>query len=137
MFQLADECQNSHPRVANIIRSDFYVDDLLTGSDSIEELKDIIKGIKHILEKGCFPLRKRISNGQTVFDSFTKEHPAILYRKHPLTPLILENEHHRLLHGGAQLILASVRERFWPTSGRNLAKHVVRTCTRCKPTYNG
>ncbi|XP_050315300.1 uncharacterized protein LOC126749647 [Anthonomus grandis grandis] len=30
-----------------------------------------------------------------------------------------------------QLLLASVRDRFWPTSGRNLAKQVVKQCARC------
>ncbi|XP_026476051.1 uncharacterized protein LOC113381316 [Ctenocephalides felis] len=58
--------------------------------------------------------------------SFDKIHPIILCPKHKLTTLILHQEHHRLLHCGAQQLLASIRERFWPISGRNACKEIIR-----------
>lgn len=36
-----------------------------------------------------------------------------------------------LLHPGPQLLLSSIRERFWPVAGRNLARSVTRKCLRC------
>ncbi|XP_050312840.1 uncharacterized protein LOC126747925 [Anthonomus grandis grandis] len=63
--------------------------------------------------------------------NYEKRHPAILPGRHVLSKLIVTYEHIRLLHAGPQLLLASVRDRFWPTSGRNLAKQVVKQCTRC------
>lgn len=63
--------------------------------------------------------------------NFRKKHPLLLAERHLLTKLIFESEHRRLLHAGPQLLLASVRERYWPIGGRNLAKTVVHKCVTC------
>lgn len=63
--------------------------------------------------------------------SFDKKHQIILPASHRLTELILQEEHKRLLHCGAQNLLASVRERFWPISGRNACKKIIRSCITC------
>lgn len=62
LFELANECENSDPEIAEIIRSDFYVDDLLTGSDSMSHIQKICLGVSMVLRKGCFELRKWHSN---------------------------------------------------------------------------
>lgn len=41
-----------------IINNDFYVDDMITGSDSIEHILRLCHKTKKVLESGCFPLRK-------------------------------------------------------------------------------
>lgn len=64
------------------------------------------------------------------FDDW-KKHPAVLPSNHHLSYLIAENEHKRLLHAGPQLLLASLRDRYWFISGRNLAKKIVHKCIRC------
>ncbi|XP_062558087.1 uncharacterized protein LOC134222963 [Armigeres subalbatus] len=60
-----------------------------------------------------------------------RRHPMILDSHHPLTKLILIDYHHRLLHGGPLLMIACVRERFWPLSVRNLARRILHECIRC------
>ncbi|KAK9681010.1 hypothetical protein QE152_g38639 [Popillia japonica] len=35
------------------------------------------------------------------------------------------------MHAGPQHLLASIRESYWPISGRNLAKQVSRSCVQC------
>lgn len=62
---------------------------------------------------------------------FEKKHPIVLDSRHHFTKLLFEYEHNRLLHAGPQLLLSSVREQFWPISGRNLARATVRKCLRC------
>lgn len=62
---------------------------------------------------------------------YNKIHPVILSSKHHLTELLFLNEHLRLLHAGPQLTLASLRERYWPIRGRNLAKKIVHRCVTC------
>ncbi|XP_047992482.1 uncharacterized protein LOC125231164 [Leguminivora glycinivorella] len=62
---------------------------------------------------------------------YNKKHPMILNAKHQLAKLIMRHEHLRLFHGGPQLLLASVRELFWPVGGRNLARSVVQKCVVC------
>ncbi|XP_011161336.1 uncharacterized protein LOC105196885 [Solenopsis invicta] len=53
---------------------------------------------------------------------FDKKHPMILAAKHPLTKLIFEDEHKRLLHLGPQALLLQIREKYWPIAGRNLTR---------------
>ncbi|XP_062703843.1 uncharacterized protein LOC134286271 [Aedes albopictus] len=60
-----------------------------------------------------------------------RRHPMILDSRHPLTRLILLDYHHRLLHGGPQLMIACVREKFWPLSVRNLARKIMHECMKC------
>lgn len=63
--------------------------------------------------------------------SFDQKHQIILPASHRLTELILHGEHKRLMHCGAQNLLSSVRERFWPVAGRNACKKVIRGCVIC------
>ncbi|XP_055524492.1 uncharacterized protein LOC129718097 [Wyeomyia smithii] len=68
-----------------------------------------------------------------------RRHPIILDKDHPLTELIVLHYHHKLLHAGQQLLIASVRERFWPLSIRNLARKIIHRCVFCfrvKPTVH-
>lgn len=60
-----------------------------------------------------------------------KKHPMLISSKHRLTKLICEYEHKRLLHAGPQLLLSSIRSKYWPVSGRNIVKATVRNCLRC------
>ncbi|XP_067214210.1 uncharacterized protein [Linepithema humile] len=62
LFSLADEHQESFPKAADIIRNSMYVDDLLFGATSREETARLAAEVSHILETGCFELRKWISN---------------------------------------------------------------------------
>ncbi|XP_063392468.1 uncharacterized protein LOC134677967 [Cydia fagiglandana] len=70
----------------------------------------------------------RLNNSQFPFD---KKHPVLLSSKHTLTQLIFNEEHIRLMHAGPQLLLASIKEEFWPIGGRNLARSVAHKCLRC------
>lgn len=68
---------------------------------------------------------------------YDRKHPVVLSGKHPLTNLLAKNEHVRLLHAGPQALLASLRNKHWIISGRNLVRKVVHNCVRCfrcKPT---
>lgn len=78
--------------------------------------------------KGIIRVGGRLSRSQF---EYNKKHPCLLDPKHPLTELILKSEHIRLQHCGPQALVASVRERFWPTGIRNAARAVVRKCVRC------
>lgn len=70
----------------------------------------------------------RLKNSQF---NFNKRHPILLPKEGHLTKLIFSTEHQRLLHAGPTLLLGNIRERFWPISGRNLAKQTVRSCIKC------
>ncbi|XP_038106708.1 uncharacterized protein LOC119766311 [Culex quinquefasciatus] len=60
-----------------------------------------------------------------------EKNPIVLPRKHPLAYLIAETTHRQHLHCGPQLLLANLRQRFWPLGGRDLVRNVVRSCVTC------
>lgn len=59
------------------------------------------------------------------------KHPVILPKGHPLTKLIITYEHRKLLHAGAQALLAHIRSRFWPIAGRNEVRKILSNCVIC------
>ncbi|XP_058817061.1 uncharacterized protein LOC131680357 [Topomyia yanbarensis] len=66
-----------------------------------------------------------------------KKHPIVLSAKHPLAVLLASFYHLKLLHAGPQLLLATLRQKFWILGGRNLVKSVFHRCHTCfhsKPT---
>ena len=52
----------SEPKLVEVLENSFYVDDLITGEDSVEESFQIYKGSKQIMATGGFNLRKWHSN---------------------------------------------------------------------------
>ncbi|XP_055714720.1 uncharacterized protein LOC129808834 [Phlebotomus papatasi] len=57
-------------------------------------------------------------------------HPRII-PKSRLAELIARHEHVTQLHAGPQLLLSSLRRKFWPLGGRYLARKVVHYCDVC------
>ncbi|XP_055644494.1 uncharacterized protein LOC129780350 [Toxorhynchites rutilus septentrionalis] len=63
--------------------------------------------------------------------------PIVLSSKHRLSVLLAKYYHHMLLHAGPQLMLSSIRQKFWIIGGRNLVRrtyHQCHTWFRNKPT---
>lgn len=66
LFHLAEENKKLYPKIANIIKTDFYVDDLLSGANTIDEASQLCRDLTEILKQGCFELRKFYSNDKRV-----------------------------------------------------------------------
>ncbi|GJQ71455.1 hypothetical protein Trydic_g11180 [Trypoxylus dichotomus] len=82
--QLAIEHMDNFPRAANAIVHDFYVDDFLSGSDTVEEAQLLFNQVSQILQGGCFELRKWISNNPqilTVLNSSKVSSPQVMLFK--------------------------------------------------------
>ncbi|UYV76911.1 K02A2.6-like, partial [Cordylochernes scorpioides] len=62
LMQLATDKELLFPEASKIIKTDFYVDDLLSGATTIEEAKVLIDDIRKILFSGGFCIRKWMSN---------------------------------------------------------------------------
>ena len=62
LHYLADENITQYPTEARIIKREIYVDDLLTGADTIEELQSICNNIYNIFKGAGLNLRKWSSN---------------------------------------------------------------------------
>lgn len=62
LHKLADDEQRNFPLASKIVKRDFYVDDLLTGSDTFENAIKLRDDINSLLRLGGFKLRKWSSN---------------------------------------------------------------------------
>ncbi|XP_045446386.1 uncharacterized protein LOC123654528 [Melitaea cinxia] len=65
------ECQNK-PEIAKIILNDFYMDDVMTGSETLEDAYKIYKELTGVLAKGGFPLQKWKSNAKEILAKIWK-----------------------------------------------------------------
>lgn len=86
LLQVAIDAERDYPIESKVIREDFYVDDLITGANSIEQLKTIKTNVIKILQNANFPLRKFHSNSPELTDNDTKS----------TSPLIPDEEHKTL-----------------------------------------
>ncbi|KAJ8947348.1 hypothetical protein NQ318_002874 [Aromia moschata] len=62
LLQLAKEFKNEFPIVSKILETDVYVDDVLSGSNSLNSALEVQQELISLLNKGCFELRKWASN---------------------------------------------------------------------------
>lgn len=76
LFALAQLHCSDNPLIARITTNDFYVDDLLTGADSLDELSCIQRETADILKKGGFELRKWSSNSPEFLNAIKSDNKA-------------------------------------------------------------
>ena len=69
LLQIARDHQTSFPQAALAITNDFYVDDLLTGSDTIPDLTNLKSDLGALLAQYGFTLHKWASNEPTAVAS--------------------------------------------------------------------
>ncbi|XP_062704113.1 uncharacterized protein LOC134286509 [Aedes albopictus] len=85
-------------------------------------------------EFGLLRINGQLKNLNAPIDT---RHPIMLPANHQLSWMIARSVHLQTLHSGPSLLLATMRQRFWPLRGRDLARKVVCqcvTCFRCNPT---
>ncbi|XP_062542246.1 uncharacterized protein LOC134210216 [Armigeres subalbatus] len=87
-----------------------------------------IAGLNPQLVGGILCVGGRLKNA-VIPDS--RMHPFILDHRHPFTRIVVEYYHRKYFHAGQQQIVSTVREQFWPTSVRNLARQVIHGCVQC------
>lgn len=71
--QLAMDDGNKYPVGAKSTLRDFYVDDVLTGADTVEECRVLQTQLQSLLAGGGFTLRKWMSNSAAVLSQVERE----------------------------------------------------------------
>ncbi|XP_046145779.1 uncharacterized protein LOC123989147 [Osmia bicornis bicornis] len=71
--QLADDESADFPYASRILKRDLYVDDLLTGANSLEEILTIRDEIIELLKRGGFNIRQWASNHNHALDNINKK----------------------------------------------------------------
>lgn len=91
-------------------------------SSKLRKLKPYLDG------KGMLRLGGRLRNADLSEDA---AHPVVLMGTNPLTSLIITDAHLMLLHGGAQVMLNYIRQRYWILGARGRIRNHVRSCITC------
>lgn len=76
-FKLADDERKSYPLAAKRIKTDMYVDDLMSGADSVGEATSLQREFSNVFKAGNFLLRKWASNNEAVLKTISPENRAI------------------------------------------------------------
>lgn len=71
--QLAQDEADRFPAGAAVLVNDVYVDDVLTGADSIKEALENQKQVIQLCRAGSFPLRKWASNSNQLLENIPEE----------------------------------------------------------------
>ncbi|KAJ8979781.1 hypothetical protein NQ317_007689 [Molorchus minor] len=71
LYQLGVECDL--PDVSNIIKNHFYVDDMLTGGSTVQEVVYITNEVTRTLARGGFKLRKFVSNDPRILQGIESQ----------------------------------------------------------------
>ncbi len=93
LHQMAEDYQCSHPKAAKLIMSAFYVDDCLTGANTVKEATEIREELNSLLAEGKMTLRKWRSNSKDVLDTI----PETLKEKEKTQEHQTFVEHHKAL----------------------------------------
>ena len=72
LHQLAHDEAKNHPIAGNAFVKDFYVDYILTGTNSLEEALLLRDDLIALAVKGVFQLRQWVSNEPRLVESFTR-----------------------------------------------------------------
>ncbi|XP_062716565.1 uncharacterized protein LOC134291988 [Aedes albopictus] len=87
-----------------------------------------LKSLRPFVDQSVLRVGGRLRNAAVPED---QKHPFVLPSKHPFTELVARYYHQKLLHAGPQLLISSLREKFWPLRARNLAGRIVHSCINC------
>ncbi|XP_041450598.1 uncharacterized protein LOC121404670 [Drosophila obscura] len=80
MLQLAEEERTAFPIGSEVLTSNFYVDDLMTGGGSVEEVREKMRQTSQLLARGRFPIRKWCSNVPGVLEGIPDKDKETLLR---------------------------------------------------------
>ncbi|XP_062708955.1 uncharacterized protein LOC134288362 [Aedes albopictus] len=71
--QLASDGESTHPKAAEVVSKDFYIDDLLTGVASEEEGVELCRELIDLLQSAGFRLHKWASNSSAILQHIPAE----------------------------------------------------------------
>ncbi|XP_052743807.1 uncharacterized protein LOC128198008 isoform X1 [Bicyclus anynana] len=127
----ASECENSLRLLIKISQKESFQSELILLSNK-EPLKpkSILSSLNPFIDvDGILRVGGRLVLSDFDYD---KKHPILLQASSHLTKILFQYEHVRLMHAGPSHLLASIRNRFWPIGGRNLARNTTRSCIKCR-----
>ncbi|KAF5283061.1 hypothetical protein FQR65_LT14078 [Abscondita terminalis] len=121
-----EELNNSLNVLVKLTQNASFSDELkVLRSTSVKNYKNnCVNSLNLFIDnQGLIRVGGRIRRSNLCFD---KMHPLLLPKGHNFTKLVLRHYHITYLHCGANQLLAVVRDKFWPLSGRSYCRQIAR-----------
>ncbi|XP_058828022.1 uncharacterized protein LOC131687940 [Topomyia yanbarensis] len=121
-----EELEQSKGLLLRLVQSESYlqeIKDLHTGK--LVSPRSTVRALNPFQdEQGLLRVGGRLQHSNEPYES---KHPILIPGNHPFTKLLARHYHHKLLHGGPRLMLAVIREQYWPVNGKRLLHGIIRT----------
>ncbi|XP_065076956.1 uncharacterized protein LOC135700391 [Ochlerotatus camptorhynchus] len=128
-FLTAIELEEANRCLVRITQHETFREDFVSLTNTGEvKPSSKLKALTPFVEQGILRVGGRLRHATISSD---RKHPMILPSKHPFSELVARYYHQKMLHAGPQLLIASIREKFWPLRVRNLARRIVHSCVNC------
>ncbi|XP_058840891.1 uncharacterized protein LOC131696364 [Topomyia yanbarensis] len=128
-----EELERSKGLLLRLVQSESYlqeIKDLHTGK--LVSPRSTVRALNPFQdEQGLLRVGGRLQHSNEPYES---KHPILIPGNHPFTKLLARHYHHKLLHGGPRLMLAVIREQYWPVNGKRLLHGIIRSCYNCTRT---
>ncbi|XP_062713737.1 uncharacterized protein LOC115269020 [Aedes albopictus] len=73
LVQLVEEDGDAYPIASRIVKEETYMDDVLSGADSVEEAIEAQRQLQQLLQQGGFPIHKWCSNSEEFLEHIPEE----------------------------------------------------------------
>ncbi|XP_050676867.1 uncharacterized protein LOC126973587 [Leptidea sinapis] len=125
-----DELRNSLYLIIQMVQKESFPEyELLLNKQKLPPKSSLNKFNIFLDKNNIIRVGGRLNNSQFLYD---KKYPILIQSTHRFTKLLFQHEHKRLMHAGPQLLLATIREMYWPIGGRNLARICYHQCVLCR-----
>ena len=126
----SDELQKAHIQLIKVVQSSHYPREIKNFQEgmSINPKSEIFKLNTFLDQNGIIRVGGRLGNAPI---TYSKKCPILIPRDNFLTKLIVQNEHIKNWHAGAQFTLNAVRQNYWLINGKNTVRNIISKCVRC------
>jgi hypothetical protein len=129
-FLTCDELNKARVAILKIIQRQHFNTELtdLKNNKTIRKDSKLIALSPFLSKEGLIRVGGRLTHAPI---NFNQKFPIVLPANHYITELIVRQEHERQLHAGPQATLCSIRQVYWPISGRNTVRKIIHRCVKC------
>ncbi|XP_066589337.1 uncharacterized protein [Prorops nasuta] len=123
------ELRTATLRVVKIIQAAAFLNDILTlqGKKSVPSSSRLLSLAPFLDAQRILRVGGRLQHS---FLSDNQKHPIILPTNY-LTELLIRHIHITTLHGGLQLTLTVLRQKYWVINAQNAEKSIIHRCVTC------
>jgi hypothetical protein len=129
-FLTCDELNKARVAILKIIQRQHFNTELtdLKNNKTIRKDSKLIALSPFLSKEGLIRVGGRLTHAPI---NFNQKFPIVLPANHYITELVVRQEHERQLHAGPQATLCSIRQVYWPISGRNTVRKIIHRCVKC------